>query len=199
MSKKNLMKKAGVLALTALVLQGAPAAILNPVNVIAADYSYTPLELFSALADNEALPYTLSDNAATFLDEHPEYFPAASVYDILDEDADLELDYKHFSKNPSKYGDKLMVLAQAYVVQIQEEEISDGEYLTWLNLIDDDSKYYSVYYNGSLDDVFEDDTVGVVGLPLDTSSFENTDGGDTLVIVLAGSLVVPADSTDYNY
>ena len=39
------------------------------------------------------------------------------------------------------------------------------------------------------DDVFEDDTVEVTGLPLGTSSFENTEGGDTLVVVLAGCRV----------
>ena len=49
---------------------------------------------------------------------------------------------------------------------------------------------YSVYYNGELDDVFEDDTVEVTGLPLGTSSFENTEGGDTLVVVLAGCRAV---------
>ena len=46
-----------------------------------------------------------------------------------------------------------------------------GHYLTWLNLIDGEEQQYSVYYNGELDDVFEDDTVEVTGLPLGTSSF----------------------------
>ena len=52
-----------------------------------------------------------------------------------------------------------------------------------------EEQQYSVYYNGELDDVFEDDTVEVTGLPLGTSSFENTEGGDTLVVVLAGCRV----------
>ena len=70
-----------------------------------------------------------------------------------------------------------------------EEEMEEGHYLTWLNLIDGEEQQYSVYYNGELDDVFEDDTVEVTGLPLGTSSFENTEGGDTLVVVLAGCRV----------
>ena len=95
----------------------------------------------------------------------------------------------HIHKNPSRYGDKLMRISDAYVIQVQEEEIEEGHYLTWLNLIDGEEQQYSVYYNGELDDVFEDDTVEVTGLPLGTSSFENTEGGDTLVVVLAGCRV----------
>ena len=44
--------------------------------------------------------------------------------------------------------------------------MEEGHYLTWLNLIDGEEQQYSVYYNGELDDVFEDDTVEVTGLPL---------------------------------
>ena len=75
------------------------------------------------------------------------------------------------------------------IIKTQEEEIEEGHYLTWLNLIDGEEQQYSVYYNGELDDVFEDDTVEVTGLPLGTSSFENTEGGDTLVVELAGCRV----------
>ena len=102
---------------------------------------------------------------------------------------DAELDFRHINKNASRYGDKLMRISDAYVIQVQEEEMEEGHYLTWLNLIDGEEQQYSVYYNGELDDVFEDDTVEVTGLPLGTSSFENTEGGDTLVVVLAGCRV----------
>ena len=86
-----------------------------------------------------------------------------------------------------------MRISDAYVIQVQEQEMEEGHYLTWLNLIDGEEQQYSVYYNGELDDVFEDDTVEVTGLPLGTSSFENTEGGDTLVVVFAGCSVNTID------
>ena len=83
---------------------------------------------------------------------------------------------------------KLMYVADALVVQISEEEISDGKYFTMLNVTDGDQQYY-VYYIGELDNIFEDREISIVGLPLGTSQFNNTDGGQTIVIVLAGTKV----------
>ena len=140
-------------------------------------------------ADQCSTEYTLTGKAETFLEEHDDFFPASPELVIPDEMIDAELDFRHINKNPSRYGDKLMRISDAYVIQVQEEEMEEGHYLTWLNLIDGEEQQYSVYYNGELDDVFEDDTVEVTGLPLGTSSFENTEGGDTLVVVLAGCRV----------
>lgn len=82
-----------------------------------------------------------------------------------------------------------MKLPRTYVVQIQETEMEEGHYLTWLNLSDGGEQQYSVFYNGELTDIFEDDIVDATGLPLGSSSFENTSGGDTLVVVIAGCSV----------
>lgn len=70
-----------------------------------------------------------------------------------------------------------------------ETEIDTGDYLTGINLIDENAQQYYVWYHGELPDIFEEDIVKVTGLPLGCSSFENTDGGNTLVLVLAGSQV----------
>lgn len=141
------------------------------------------------IQDQCSTEYTLTEKAETFLEEHDDFFPASPELVIPDEMIDAELDFRHINKNPSRYGDKLMRISDAYVIQVQEQEMEEGHYLTWLNLIDGEEQQYSVQYNGELDDVFEDDTVEVTVLPLGTSSFENTDGGDTLVVVLVGCRV----------
>lgn len=179
MAAKTIMKRIAIAALSAVILQGVTP--LDSLNVYASENtgaSYTALDLYTYIQDQCSTEYTLTEKAETFLEEHDDLFPAST-----------ELDFRHINKNPSRYGDKLMRISDAYVIQVQEEEIEEGHYLTWLNLIDGEEQQYSVYYNGELDDVFEDDTVEVTGLPLGTSSFENTEGGDTLVVVLAGCRV----------
>ena len=143
----------------------------------------TPLSIYDALETNELVPYEMSEKAKTFLTEHEELFPASGDIDksLIDED----LDHRQILKNASKYGDKLMNVPYAAVVQITEEEITDGKYLTSVNLTDGDQQYY-VLYIGELDKVYEDSYVSVTGLPLGISQFDNTDGGQTIVIVLAG-------------
>ena len=64
-------------------------------------------------------------------------------------------------------------------------ELEDGHWLIYRNLIDEKEQQYSVYYNGELDNIFEDDTVEVTGLPLRKSLFGNTNGGEMQVVVLA--------------
>ena len=165
---------------------------LDSLNVYASENtgaSYTALDLYTYIQDQCSTEYTLTEKAETFLKEHDDFFPASPELTIPDEMIDAELDFRHINKNPSRYGDKLMRISDAYVIQVQEQEMEEGHYLTWLNLIDGEEQQYSVYYNGELDDVFEDDTVEVTGLPLGTSSFENTKGGETLVVVLAGCKV----------
>lgn len=192
MTGKTIMKRAGIIALSAVVLQGITIINGNVARVEASENtgaSYTALDLYTYLQDSVSTKYTLTDKAETFLEEHDDFFPASADTIIPDELIDPDLDLKHINKNPSRYGDKLMKIPETYVVQIQEEEMEEGHYLTWLNLSDGGEQQYSVYYNGELDDIFEDDIVEVTGLPLGTSSFENTSGGETLVIVLAGCSV----------
>jgi len=149
---------------------------------------FSPLETYKLLEENESAPYTLNEKAEAFLKEHPDFFPYQGKEADLSEYADTTLEAKHINKNPNNYGDKLMYLDYAYVKQIREEDISSSQAITWLNLVGADVQY-NVYYIGKLDDVFEDDGVEVYGIPLGRSSFENTEGGTTLVIVLGACKV----------
>lgn len=143
--------------------------------------------------DASTIPYEISDKAGTFLKAHGNLFPISADKFLKDNDSDLvdfDLDAKHILKNKEKYGDMLIALPELGVTQIWEDkaENSDG-YYSVINATDPSSgQQYIIIYNGSLD-VFENDYISCFGLPLDTSSFENTDGGGTLVIVLAGSVI----------
>lgn len=43
------------------------------------------------------------------------FSPASPELAIPDEMTDAELDFRHINKNPSRYGDKLMRISEAYV------------------------------------------------------------------------------------
>lgn len=146
-------------------------------------------ELYERLQDNEFVPYTINDKAAAFLKTHSNLFPAEKEADIDAALCDTELQYKHVAKNPNRYGDKLMVFPALYVAQITETEMEEDNYFTELNVSDSEGIQYYFLYNGELPEVFEDDWIYAYGLPLKNSSFKNTEGGETLVIVLAGSYV----------
>lgn len=147
----------------------------------------TALEFYSTLQDNEMIPYKLNSKAKKFLADHNDLFPTKKEID--DGLFDADLDYKHISKNESLYGNKMMILPTATVVQIQEEDLGNSVILTDINMVDNDGHQYYVLYRGTLKDIFEDDVVEVFGLPLGNSSFTNTDGGETLVVVIAGANV----------
>ncbi len=59
--------------------------------------------------------------------------------------------------------------------------------------LDDDGNQYYIFYLGELPDIFEEDTIGVYGLPLSMSRFANTGGGTTLCPVLAGSWITAVE------
>ena len=75
----------------------------------------TPAYMCEKLQDNEEAEYELSDKADIFLNENPLLFPTKKKSKIK-KYIDYSIDYRHLSKNSSKYGDKLMALQGAYVV-----------------------------------------------------------------------------------
>lgn len=146
-------------------------------------------DLYNLFADNDTVPFTINEKAKSFLNDHPDLFPASSESAITGSNlVDSSIDYRGINKNSDNYGDKLMYLPELYVNQIWETNIDDKTTLTELNVSDGNIQYY-IFYLGSLPDIYEEDIVMAYGLPLGTSSFANTDGGDTLVVVLAGSCV----------
>lgn len=149
----------------------------------------TPLDLYTFLQDIGDTTYLLNSKSEQFLSNYDYLFPASNISDIPSDTVDSTIDYRQILKNDQKFGDKLIILKPLQVQQIFEEEIGDEQYLTQLNVMDENGQQYWIYYNGELSDIYENDFINVIGLPLGNSSFENTTGGETLVIVLAGSYI----------
>lgn len=149
---------------------------------------FTPAYFCEELQDNETEPYELSKKADKFLQDNPSLFPVKKKAKIK-KYIDYSIDYRHLTKNSSKYGDKLMALEGAYVISCKEENIDDNTVITELQLVDSDENSFIVFYFGELSDVLEEDSVDCYGLPLGTTSFDNVSGGTTLACVLAGSYI----------
>ncbi len=153
-------------------------------------------ELYSALQDNEVAAFTLNEKTSAFLQDHDDLFPAASLDEVIEAGVvDETLEARQITKSPDRYGDRLMYLPELQVVQILEEEIDTDWYLTTINASDMAGQYYYIFYDGTLDAVFEDDWIAAYGLALGSTTFENTDGGETWTIPMAGSYVENLDET----
>ena len=149
---------------------------------------FTPADFLEELQENEAYPYELSERADKFLNNNPSLFPIKKKSKIK-KYIDYSIDYRHLTKNSSKYGDKLMALEGASVVDCKEENVDDDTVITELQLCDNDANNFIVFYFGELPDVLEEDPVDCYGLPLGTTAFDNVSGGTTLAGVLAGSYI----------
>jgi len=151
----------------------------------------SPAFLYEALQKTETTPFTLTEKAKVFLKENPSLFSTKSK-DALASFVNSDIEYKHLNKNINNYGDKLIKLSEAYVVEIAEEELEKDFKVTTINVMDENENQYMVYYIGAVEDVFEKDIISVYGLPIGQSGFENTNGGSTNCIILAGSYVKKA-------
>ena len=158
------------------------------------EYGSGTLELYEFLEENSGYDYSMSTTAADFIEAHEDLFPAKDT-SVLEQYTDRSVEYKHLNKNVEKYGDKLFADDEMYVLDIHEEDLGEGEYLTILQVLDNSGNSFIIFYMDELPDVFKEDTVSVCGLPLGVTSFDNVGGGSTIAVVLAGCKVESA--SDY--
>ncbi len=136
----------------------------------------------------EAGEFELSEKASAFIKAHEELFPAANPDAALNY-CDYELDYRQIVKKPESYGDKMLASVELYVVSSYETDLSDTTCMTEIHAVDleTDQSYY-IFYRGSLE-VFEDDVISAVLLPLGVYTFDNISGGTTISLACAGSFI----------
>ncbi|MGN1144320.1 MAG: zinc ribbon domain-containing protein [Anaerovoracaceae bacterium] len=152
------------------------------------DTQLTAAELYQLIGENATDPFTISETAAAFIDAHPDFFPGnAKNQGAISDFMDVELDYQHVAKAPSKYQDTLMWIS-GDVIDIEEAEI-EGNTITAFHVYDYDGKSYMVYHLGELENVFEDSWVWAYVLPFGMTSFENLSGGYTEAIICASCYV----------
>ena len=154
-------------------------------------------DFYAAFQENGVIDYTLNTKASQFLQEHGDLFPADSSETISAAGlTDESLEARQIMKSPDRYGDRLMFLPELQVVQIQETEVDTERYLTLINTIDYTGQQYYILYDGILDDIFDNDWICVYALPLGATTFENTEGGETWTIPMAGSYVEKINSDE---
>ena len=134
------------------------------------EYGSGTLELYEFLEENSGYDYSMSTTAADFIEAHEDLFPAKDT-SVLEQYTDRSVEYKHLNKNVEKYGDKLFADDEMYVLDIHEEDLGEGEYLTILQVLDNSGNSFIIFYMDELPDVFKEDTVSVCGLPLGVTSF----------------------------
>lgn len=145
-------------------------------------------DFYKKIEKSSFIDFEINYAAANFLKSHADLFPTNNPSNITDDLIDHTIRYENISKAPDKYGNKLIYADSLRVVQIKEEPF-DGKRITWLNVSDSNNNYYIIFYRGELPDIMEDSTINVFGLPLAYSSYDNTRGGSTLTLVLAGSYI----------
>jgi hypothetical protein len=145
-------------------------------------------DFYKKIEKSSFIDFEINYAAANFLKTHADLFPTDNPSNITDDLMDYTIRYENISKAPDKYGNKLIYVDSLKVVQIKEQPF-DGRRITWLNVSDSNNNYYTIFYRGELPDIMEDSTINVFGLPLAYSSYDNTRGGSTLTLVLAGSYI----------
>lgn len=123
-----------------------------------------------------------------FLKNNSNLFPAKKAEDLqkLSGMVDGSIEYKYLMKNITPYLEKIISVTGC-ISQIQEID-EDGQYLTYGILVTEQEEYYQFIYKEKID-VFENDIVTCIALPISTNTFSNTDGGSThSIIILAGDM-----------
>ena len=146
----------------------------------------SPSEYFSAVASYPFNNYVLDDETAQFINNHEDLFKnndSENAKEFINSD----FSYVKYSKNPSKYEGGLFQV-RLTIVQIEENDLSlwgvgEGTYILGY---DADYKIYDGYFYGTFADVYENDTVTVIGLPLTYRTYEMLKGGYNNTISFAG-------------
>lgn len=151
----------------------------EPTSVQTILYYYNGIQA----ALEEDLPFVINDNSIEYFNKHSNLFPAEKeIMKTNTKLIDKEIEYKKVVKNPDEYGDKLMLVSDAKVIEIFDL-VDQG--ITTLKVEDSQGQLYFVLFIGKLSGIVNNDTVSLIGLPLDQSSFD----GMTNVVVIAGSYV----------
>ncbi len=150
------------------------------------------LAMYQQIAENDAMAFSIPDQAASFITAHPDFFPGnASNTGAMSDATNYDVTYPMLAKSAKKYSDKLFNI-YGYVTDVEE---SDDGSMTYIHIIDADSNSYIAYYLGSID-IYKEDTVTGYLLPLDNVQFENISGGYTEAVVFAAAYIEKQETVD---
>ena len=146
----------------------------------------SPAYFYQVVAETNDPPFTVSDKALAFINEHENFFPGnSSIRGAISDYVDNEITFGHLTKNISKYGDKLISVYGTVIDIYEDDEVP----YTYIHILDDNNKSYVLYYYGILDDVLENSYVSAYALPLTITTFENMQAEYTEAVLCAASYV----------
>lgn len=136
---------------------------------------------------SDELSYTISPKAEEFINTHEDLVPAKSE-DSISDYVDSSIEFKKVSKNQNNFGDKIMKVNEAYVIDILEDNISEDQPMSIIQAMDADGNCYFIIHLDSVE-IYKEDTIKFYGVPVGMTSYENVSGGTTISLVIAGSYV----------
>ncbi len=144
------------------------------------------VEDYKWIGENASTTFNVPEKAIAFMNEHPNFFPGKSeIKGQISDYVNEEVTFAHLCKNAKKYSDKLISISGT-VVDIEE---SDDGSITYIHILDYDNNSYTLYYLGTLDDIFEDSLVYGYALPFDVVTFENQNAQYTEAVVGAACYI----------
>lgn len=162
-----------------------PEMFVQDGNFVDGEFAPTPVQFFAAEGSRSITKYTIVDNAKSFLETYPDTFIENSISSLSSELIDSETMYGQISKNPSKFGDKLIVANNLSVVQISESETWGKEVTRFIAIDNDFNIYYCCMYNVA-EGVYEGSNINLTYLPLDYFTYQTTDNSSKWAIACAG-------------
>lgn len=147
-------------------------------------------ELFNSISDIATPSFSISTENVNFMQEHLNLFPAATDADLTEAQnyVKADLTYPMMTKTLDGLEGALYSYTPAHAIQVFQEDIY-GHTITYILCGDEDGNYYSIFYDGVLQDVYDGVYISFTGLPVSPSGFENVGGGTTNVIVIIASSV----------
>ena len=121
--------------------------------------------------------YTLSEEQIARSKELSEALGATDAkVELIEENTDRSIEYDMYTKSPQKYTQSIMAFEGYTVIQIEEMEYPSevSDILTYMTIEDPETgDVCFVYFFGSIDGLYEDDSVDVYGYPLGYSSYQS--------------------------
>lgn len=142
--------------------------------------------LFKFLQDAEP-SFKLTEKADSTLTKEEKLF-LKNDNSKLESMTDYSIDNRMLTKNIDKYGDKLIFVENAFVIDVNEEAIENLTIST-IQVNNTNGDIYYIYSLNAHDDVFNGDIINIHGLPVGKTSYENVSGGSTHAVVLAGAYI----------
>lgn len=171
--------------------------------------NYSVTDIYKTLStsmfqEGSGITGSFTEKALTFIDNHQNLFvgndPNNESATYMSDDA---FDYRKYSKSAENYPLSIEEVYQGTIIDIWEENLDDGTCMTYGILenntmfADSDEVTYLFIAPGSFD-IYVDDCVDVLGLPLGNGTYQSIDGGSVKCVFFAITSMEVYNDYDYN-